>query len=230
MARNYPTQSEICIPLLRAIERRGGEISFSRDGTEIERELADHFGLTEAQRLATDPKRNSKGKRIWRNDIQYARLKLVECGEMDKSVRDRWKLTEAGRSRIGDSSVASGLGPAHSVGLLERHNYRDLQEGTLCTEAHNRWERNRRARQMCVEHYGAACVICGFRSVNEYGPAIVDLIQVHHLVPLSEIGSRYEVNPIDDLRPVCPNCHAVIHFGGVTRSVADVQRLWRSSV
>jgi hypothetical protein len=34
---------------------------------------------------------------------------------------------------------------------------------------------------------------------------------VHHLKPLSEIKANYEVDPILDLRPVCPNCHAMIH-------------------
>ena len=35
---------------------------------------------------------------------------------------------------------------------------------------------------------------------------------VHHLTPLSEIEEEYEVDPINDLRPVCPNCHAIIHL------------------
>ena len=36
-----------------------------------------------------------------------------------------------------------------------------------------------------------------------------DLIQVHHLVPLSAIGKKYRVDPIRDLRPVCPNSRRV---------------------
>ena len=36
-------------------------------------------------------------------------------------------------------------------------------------------------------------------------------IHVHHLKPLATIGSEYEVDPIRDLRPICPNCHAMIH-------------------
>ncbi len=31
-------------------------------------------------------------------------------------------------------------------------------------------------------------------------------IHVHHLKPLSEVGYEYRVDPIRDLRPVCPNC------------------------
>jgi predicted HNH restriction endonuclease len=33
----------------------------------------------------------------------------------------------------------------------------------------------------------------------------------HHTVPLADSGESYVVEPIRDLRPVCPNCHAIIH-------------------
>ena len=36
-------------------------------------------------------------------------------------------------------------------------------------------------------------------------------IHVHHIVPLSGLGKSYVVDPINDLRPVCPNCHAMLH-------------------
>jgi 5-methylcytosine-specific restriction enzyme A len=36
-------------------------------------------------------------------------------------------------------------------------------------------------------------------------------IRVHHLRELSSLGEGYQVNPVADLRPVCPNCHAMLH-------------------
>ncbi|WP_373291240.1 hypothetical protein [Paenibacillus marchantiophytorum] len=36
-------------------------------------------------------------------------------------------------------------------------------------------------------------------------------MQVHHLVPLHSIRKTYKLHPIKDLRPVCANCHAIIH-------------------
>lgn len=35
-------------------------------------------------------------------------------------------------------------------------------------------------------------------------------IQVHHIKPLSEIKVEYKINPIEDLRLVYPNCHAIL--------------------
>jgi len=50
-------------------------------------------------------------------------------------------------------------------------------------------------------------------------------IHVHHLKPLATIGENYEVNPIDDLRPVCPNCHAVIHMRKEPYTIDEVRNM-----
>jgi len=75
----------------------------------------------------------------------------------------------------------------------------------------NAFERNRRAREKCLRHYGRTCVVCGFNFEARYGEAAAGYIQVHHIVPIAKVGNEYRLNPIADLRPVCPNCHAVIH-------------------
>jgi len=89
----------------------------------------------------------------------------------------------------------------------------------------NRYERDPSARRECIAHYGPACVVCGFSFATLYGPLAEGFIHVHHLKPLAEIGAEYVVDPVVDLRPVCPNCHAVIHLGCVTRSVDEVRQL-----
>jgi 5-methylcytosine-specific restriction protein A len=55
-----------------------------------------------------------------------------------------------------------------------------------------------------------------------YGEVAKGFIHVHHLRPLSEIGEEYEVDPIADLRPVCPNCHAVLHLRVPAYSIEEV--------
>ena len=44
-----------------------------------------------------------------------------------------------------------------------------------------------------------------------YGIAFKEIIEVHHIVPISQIGEEYAIDPIKDLVPVCPNCHAALH-------------------
>lgn len=75
----------------------------------------------------------------------------------------------------------------------------------------NAYERSSEARKKCIAHYGSKCIICGFDAGEIYGEAFIGKIHVHHIKPLSEIKDEYIVNPINDLIPVCPNCHMILH-------------------
>ena len=75
----------------------------------------------------------------------------------------------------------------------------------------NRYERSSFARRQCLKHHGYKCAVCSFSFEEMYGKIGKEFIHVHHIVPLSEIGDEYIVNPIEDLVPVCPNCHAMLH-------------------
>ncbi|HEU4324037.1 MAG TPA: DUF3427 domain-containing protein [Roseiflexaceae bacterium] len=84
-------------------------------------------------------------------------------------------------------------------------------EGATKQISVNIYERNLVARKRCLDHYGYSCLVCDFDFGRYYGEIGMEYIHVHHLKPLSEIGEEYQVDPIQDLRPVCPNCHAMIH-------------------
>ncbi len=85
------------------------------------------------------------------------------------------------------------------------------EEGELIEQRLTKYERNRTARQKCLEFYGFECKVCGIKFKETYGDEFSDIIEVHHTVPLSKIKSNYLVDPINDLVPVCPNCHAALH-------------------
>ena len=85
-------------------------------------------------------------------------------------------------------------------------------EGATMTVTVNRYERNKAARNECIEHFGGPrCQACGLDFEQRYGPLGRGFIHVHHLVPLARIGEAYEVNAKEDLIPLCPNCHAMAH-------------------
>jgi predicted HNH restriction endonuclease len=90
-------------------------------------------------------------------------------------------------------------------------NSPEYREGKKKTVQVNTYERNPAARQACINHYGAVCYVCGFDFGKTYGAKCDGMIHVHHLKMVSESDEEYIVNPIDDLRPVCPNCHMVLH-------------------
>lgn len=84
-------------------------------------------------------------------------------------------------------------------------------EGALRRIFVNAYERDPRARQACLQHHGNSCSICGFDFEETFGEIGKGFIHVHHLRQLSEIGKAYAVDPLHDLMPVCPNCHAMLH-------------------
>ncbi|MAC45384.1 MAG: hypothetical protein CMI12_00820 [Oceanospirillum sp.] len=86
-----------------------------------------------------------------------------------------------------------------------------LNEGQVMTVSVNVFERNPIARKLCIQHYGASCVVCNFDFESRYGELGKGFIHVHHLKELSSIGKEYKIDPVADLRPVCPNCHAMLH-------------------
>ncbi|MGD0030628.1 DUF3427 domain-containing protein [Paenibacillus illinoisensis] len=86
-----------------------------------------------------------------------------------------------------------------------------LFEGALKQVFVNVYERNPIARKKCIDHHGCLCSVCNFNFNDYYGELGKDFIHVHHLKPLHEISREYEVDAIEDLRPVCPNCHAMLH-------------------
>ena len=84
-------------------------------------------------------------------------------------------------------------------------------EGKVRQVLVNTYERNPAARAKCIAHYGTACSVCSFDFGTTYGDIGAGFIHVHHLREISSIGNEYEIDPIEDLRPVCPNCHAMLH-------------------
>jgi len=100
-----------------------------------------------------------------------------------------------------------------------------LSEGAKKQVIVNAYERNPKARQECIKYYGTKCFICGFDFEKKYGEIGKGFIHVHHIKPLSEINEEYKVNPIEDLRPVCPNCHAMIHKRKPAYNIEEIKSL-----
>ncbi|MBN2397042.1 MAG: HNH endonuclease [Deltaproteobacteria bacterium] len=99
------------------------------------------------------------------------------------------------------------------------------REGNSKRISVNVYERNPRAKKDCVAVYGAACSVCGFRFEDHYGEIGKEFIHVHHLELLSSVGINYELDPVKDLRPVCPNCHAMLHKRNPPFTVEELQQL-----
>lgn len=112
--------------------------------------------------------------------------------------------------------------PALAEELPEGVVYR---EGAALRIQVNAYERSAAARRACLAAHGTRCAACGSDLADIYGPTARGLIHVHHLRPLATQQGEDEVDPVRDLRPVCPNCHCVIHANNSCRSINEIQAM-----
>lgn len=98
-------------------------------------------------------------------------------------------------------------------------------EGSVKKIIVNSYERNEKARKDCIKYYGCKCIICGTDFGEIYSEIGEGFIHVHHLRQLSDINNEYIIDPIKDLRPVCPNCHAMIHKRKVPYSIEEISKI-----
>lgn len=95
----------------------------------------------------------------------------------------------------------------------------------------NAYERSSAARRDCLRRWTFKCSVCEKGMDEIYGPAGKDVIDVHHLVPLSQVDESYRLDPVQDLRPVCPNCHTMLHRkpGRRVYSIGELQAILRQA-
>ena len=185
-------------PLLRRYHRRGSQLGWAS----VQR-------LLEANRVVHVFWRGSNTA-PFRYAGYAAAVKVVD----ESPVKILWEF----------SSVAPDVSSFSGPDELPPSGYSD---GSARRVMVNVFERDRGAREACIKHYGPTCVVCGMNFGQRYGTKGDGFIHVHHLVPISEIGSNYRVNPVQDLRPICPNCHAMVHRKRSPYSLDEVRAMLR---
>jgi hypothetical protein len=108
--------------------------------------------------------------------------------------------------------------------LDEEHQTGVVREGARVAVRVNAYEQNSSARMRSIERWGQDCTVCGFNFERAYVELGAGFIYVHHLIPISSVGEEYELNPESDLRPVCANCHAMLHQEDPPISIAELRK------
>ncbi|WP_341677289.1 HNH endonuclease [Niveibacterium sp. SC-1] len=107
---------------------------------------------------------------------------------------------------------------------------RGLPEGAKLRIEVNRYERDRRNRTAALAIHGHKCMACGTDMAERYGAAAEGLIEVHHTIPVSEVGPGYIIDPGTDLIPLCPDCHSVAHRRSPPYSVKELRNMLRPNL
>lgn len=151
----------------------------------------------------------------------------VEAIVLQKKFQPLFTAVElaAARERLGE------YGKTIAAIAAERENIfpDELAPGLKYTEGAkkqirvNAYERNPKARKACLEHYGCICAVCNFDFSKKYGEFAKGFIHVHHLKPLALTNGQYKLDPVADLMPVCPNCHAMLHFSKTVLTIDELR-------
>ena len=164
--------------------------------------------------------------RSHKQSLEHIRLIREEDYAL-KTFKMEWSLTPDGKPKIksietilADKRLTQVSGNWYAISLdkdvnepiaEEVSNPERYFEGATTSISVNAYERNPKARKKCLEHYGYKCFACLFDFEEAYGDIGRHFIHVHHERALAEIRDEYEVDPINDLKPLCPNCHAIVH-------------------
>ncbi len=165
-----------------------------------------------------DEEKAKEGKETLRTDLLFKSLSDVPIFSIDYLEKNypsyNWTPQSGGLSI--PEEIASEL-----FSLLQQSQFafksskkeeiRNYSEGKIREITIKTYDRNPIARQVCIEHHGYNCAVCGFNFGQVYGDFGKNYIEVHHLRQIADIGEEYEIKPIEDLRPVCANCHRMLH-------------------
>lgn len=146
------------------------------------------------------------------------------------SPKTGWTLLPEIQEALENLSLVDGEVPIPERLSTEIQPYDEkllFKEGKVIQVFVNRYERNKYARTECLEISGDNCLGCGFNFEKTYGDLAKGFIHIHHIKPLSEIKEEYTVNPKNDLVPLCPNCHAVVHMKKPELTIEELKEILR---
>ena len=178
-----------------------------------------------------DQKKKAKGKAILYTDLFFSTLSENPIFPIE-FLQDRfsdynWTPQASGIS-VPDkiaSELLSTIQNDEKFTFLQKSKkeIRLYAEGKERTVSYRTYDRSSIAREVCIKHYGYNCSICGFNFETTFGDLGKNYIEVHHLKQIADIGEEYEINPIEDLRPVCANCHRMLHKRKPVLSIEELR-------
>lgn len=80
--------------------------------------------------------------------------------------------------------------------------------------------RNKKIQHFLSVHDNLHCEICNIQLRKIYNFIPHDIIEVHHIVPLSKL-TESQVISFSDLIVICPNCHTAIHQGDAMANLIE---------
>ncbi len=100
-------------------------------------------------------------------------------------------------------------------------------------------KRSQELRQDCIKYWRSLhhnrlfCACCGLDFEKVYGGIGEGYIEIHHLYPISQFPDKHDVDPKNDLIPLCSNCHSMAHAKmkkGHCRSIEELKSYYKGHI
>ena len=122
-----------------------------------------------------------------------------------------WRLRGEAEATSFCRALTELTGEPICLAMPGEEQFESYAEGLVERVYGNRYERDSRNRQAAIKKHGTRCFGCDLDMGERYGEIADGFIHIHHTKPLSRAGGR-RTPDLDDLIPLCPNCHAVVHL------------------
>lgn len=164
--------------------------------------------------------------------------KLLDAGRLDLSVEALALQSEFtilfSEAELAEARVRLASFPDYAIRrpVAPEDNFAETlspeipyTEGTTRKVVVSVFERNPKAREACLAKHGYNCAVCSTNFEKVYGLIGRDFIHVHHKKPLAAVREVYQLDPVKDLVPVCPNCHAMLHTRTPPLSTSELKAI-----
>mgnify|MGYP000000043127 CR=1 FL=1 len=115
------------------------------------------------------------------------------------------------------SKIHAVQGKKHKLYVYDENDL--IAEGKAGTKTSIVKERSKKLRDAAIQYYTKngkiKCAVCGFDFYEFYGEHGEGYIQIHHESPIYQYSDEgfttYIKEAVKDTKPVCSNCHCMIH-------------------
>ena len=146
-------------------------------------------------------------------DLKFSsHLKLYSAFLESKHFKQLYKIRITGPKE--NAALGSEASKPSSLPQTQKIKEKEITEGEKKHVEFERAHRNPKLRQACLDKYGYQCQCCGMDFVSLYGEELgANFIEVHHLQMISTYDESRPEDYVENLVPLCSNCHSMIHHG-----------------
>ncbi len=168
---------------------------------------------------------------IWKEAPEHHYYTLKRLPQFDLLVDElvvKWKSERQWFQHL-DNVAVIACPPLQNADLMTWSLL--FREGAVYESVIAARRRSRLAREACLKHHKAVCAACGLSFPERYGGLGEGFMHVHHRQEVASRDGEYEIDPKTDLVPICPNCHAMLHWNTDSpRKVEELRRLLKRSI